>query len=236
MEDAVGLDASRAQQPVVRDLDSAHAWHCCWIRFERREWFEIVSTAEDEVAKGSKVDWWRQPWFKAPTIRQTWGEAQQDLESGAQELFLDLIFVGVADRVGTVINSSYATCMYEQPAAMRHLQDSRPLPPCSGLGAGLLRGLTPFVGMYLLWCVTTQHKARYSCSSKLHTLLDLLFNLLLVYAAMSLSPNSSSNGPLQGTTCVDRTLRLAQCMLTCYALCTTDEREGERGCEGVGAG
>ena len=54
----------------------------------RQEWYEKVSTAEEEVAaKGAHGhDWWSTPWFKVPTIRHTWGEAQAEMHAGSQEL------------------------------------------------------------------------------------------------------------------------------------------------------
>jgi len=71
---------------------------------------------------------------------------------------------------------------------------------CIGVGLGLLHGLAPFLCMCTLWCVETQFKARYSCASKLHTALDQLNNLLLVVAAMGVSPTrghyaASSSAP-----------------------------------------
>jgi hypothetical protein len=165
----------------------------CWKLARRREWFELVSTAEEEVARENlfgEVDWWYTPLLKVPTIRHTWGETQAEVRSGAQELFLDLIFVGVGYRVGNVLMASYYSCAQgiSAPAHARRELAALDGGECIGVGLGLLHGLAPFLCMCTLWCVETQFKARYSCASKLHTALDQLNNLLLVVAAMGVSP------------------------------------------------
>jgi len=53
---------------------------------------------------------------------------------------------------------------------------------------GLLHGFAPFVGMFQIWIYTTASKGKYACNSKVHSALDLLSNLLLVFAAMAISP------------------------------------------------
>ena len=165
----------------------------------RMEWFEAVTTAEDEVAHTwheEEVDWLRLPWFKVPTIRFLWGDSQPELHAGGAELFLDLIFVGVAYRVGNVIKAAIVSCTVQSATSnatgnsMRQLAllaaDAPEL--CAGLGTGILRGLAPFLAMYQIWWSCTLMKAKYSCASKLHTLLDLLNHLLLLYAAMGILP------------------------------------------------
>ena len=53
---------------------------------------------------------WDMPWYQVPIIRHTWGEVQKVQHPGTQELFLDLIFVGLAYRIGDVLAASYYDC------------------------------------------------------------------------------------------------------------------------------
>lgn len=62
--------------------------------------------------------------------------------------------------------------------ARRHLASSGGVERCVGFGPGFLHALAPFLAMYLIWSLETHHKARFSCASKLHTLLDLCGNLV----------------------------------------------------------
>ena len=47
-----------------------------------------------------------------PVVRHLWGDPQYELHPDAQELFLDLIFVGVAFEVGRIMKYSYFSCAY----------------------------------------------------------------------------------------------------------------------------
>ena len=49
-------------------------------------------------------------WYHAPQQRHQWGEAQYELHAGGKELFLDLIFVGVAFEVGVTLKNSFFIC------------------------------------------------------------------------------------------------------------------------------
>lgn len=85
----------------------------CFVK-KRLHWYDVV---EDEHAGGHHghghhhVDtWWNLPWYKTPEVRQMWGESQEHMHAGGQELFLDLIFVGVAYRVGVVMKAAFYAC------------------------------------------------------------------------------------------------------------------------------
>ena len=53
---------------------------------------------------------WDSPWYSVPQLRHMWGEAQHELHPGGQELFLDLIFVGVAFEVGSNLKAAFYKC------------------------------------------------------------------------------------------------------------------------------
>lgn len=133
-------------------------------------------------------------------MRHLWGDTQYELHPEAQELFLDLIFVGVAFRIGSVVKISFYAC---EPtiagnssidasggggAAGGHGSDGAALYPCIGLGLGVWHALAPFVCMYLLWQIETSYRARFAAWSKLHAFSQLVSNMLLLLAAMNISP------------------------------------------------
>eukprot|EP00966_Prymnesium_polylepis_P020496 471669-Prymnesium_polylepis.1 len=60
-----------------------------WIR--REEWYESVHQNHDHGPE----TWWDTPLYEVPKLRHLWGVSQGEVHPGAQELFLDLIFVGV---------------------------------------------------------------------------------------------------------------------------------------------
>ena len=50
------------------------------------------------------------PWYHVPQQRHLWGESQYELHAGGKELFLDLIFVGVAYEVGYALKNAFYAC------------------------------------------------------------------------------------------------------------------------------
>ena len=107
------------------------------------EWYE-----EAEPHEMHKMPtWWDTPWKRVPDVRHLWGEPQYELHPGPQELFLDLIFVGVAYRIGTVLKVAFYSC--DHPG--RRLAEGDYGVECIGLGLGALHSLAPFMCMYLLW-------------------------------------------------------------------------------------
>ena len=53
---------------------------------------------------------WAWRWYHVPELRYQWGDRQHELHAGAKELFLDLIFVGIAYEVGVSLKASMYTC------------------------------------------------------------------------------------------------------------------------------
>lgn len=167
---------------------------------KREAWFERLADGHDHHGEPT---WWNTPWYATPRMRHVWGDPQYEVHPGAQELFLDLIFVGVAYRVGLVLKQAFYNCIDDSSSSMGSygsmsgssdsMSDSssagRRLSPdslyeCVGFGRGALHAIAPFMCMYLLWRIETQHRAKFAVASKLHAVLDLLSNLLLILAAM----------------------------------------------------
>ena len=154
------------------------------VRREREceEWY-----SESPVRDHNKVPaWWSTPLYAVPKMRHLWGEAQYELHPGAQELFLDLIFVGVAYRLGTVLKAAFYACTPpdelaaanyssrqlstvggEAPGGGRQLYyDDR---ECIGLPLGVLHSLAPFMCMYMMWQVETNFRAKFEgCKRSCH--------------------------------------------------------------------
>ena len=140
-------------------------------------------------------------------MRHHWGEPQQPVHTGASDLFLDLVFVGVAYRVGVVLKAAFYSCKPADPYDFSGDESSSgetsqaqgrllvalagEQPRCVGYGLGLFYALAPFMSMYLLWSIEREHKASYKCRSRLNYVLQLLTSLLLVIASMSIDTIAS---------------------------------------------
>ena len=164
-----GLEPLDLKLPWVRDV----------------EWYANPTGASGDHDDGPET-WWDMPRYRTPRVRTLWGCTQNEVHAGAQELFLDLIFVGIAFRVGTVLKDAFYSCDPGDAAGSfsgsASSGDRRP-PRCIGLGLGLLHALAPFMAMYLLWRIETSHRSRFAATSKAHKVLDLLGNLLLTLGA-----------------------------------------------------
>ena len=93
-------------------------------------------------------------------MRHLWGDPQYDIHAGGQELFLDLIFVGVAYRVGLVLKKSFYSCspthITDESSSYGSSSsgDGRRLAAegyleCTSLQVGVLHALAPFMCMYV---------------------------------------------------------------------------------------
>ena len=82
----------------------------CFLRdVQRKDWYDH-STGDDHGDHHAVHTWFNTPFYKRPAVRHHWGEPQQPLHTGATDLFLDLIFVGVAFRVGVVLKAAFYAC------------------------------------------------------------------------------------------------------------------------------
>ena len=78
---------------------------------KRRDYFQRDAEPDHEA-----IDtWWNLPWYEIPHLRHHWGEPQQPVHTGASDLFLDLVFVGVAYRVGVVLKAAFYSCKPADP-------------------------------------------------------------------------------------------------------------------------
>eukprot|EP00966_Prymnesium_polylepis_P119393 2759182-Prymnesium_polylepis.2 len=136
--------------------------------------------------------------FAAPEVRHLWGDPQHTLHAGGQELFLDLIFVGVAYEVGTVLKPAFYSCTQEAAydtagsnttggsgSAGSYSSEAEGYPECIGLARGLLHAVAPFLCMYMLWSIETSYRSRFVARGLLHQGLDLTGNLLLILAVFA---------------------------------------------------
>ena len=139
----------------------------------------------EEEGLSDHASFFNTPLYSIPRVRHLWGDAQQKVHPGGQELFLDLIFVGAAYQVSGVLKPAFYDCV--QPgynatgSSYVHAKDE-----CVGLGLGILHACAPFMSMYLLWVIETRFRAQFLVVSKFHYMLDALGNLLLIFAAMNM--------------------------------------------------
>jgi hypothetical protein len=139
---------------------------------------------------------------RVPSMRHLWGEKQDEVHAGGQELFLDLIFVGVAFRVGECMKKCIKSCTPADEAnsytASSYTANSSYTASsytssysyiCLPFSTALLHSLAPFVCMYTLWEIEKRYRAAFEAgSSAVHSAFDLLNDLLLILAAMNVQP------------------------------------------------
>lgn len=179
---------------------------------QRKEWYDHSNEHGGHGHGHGVATWFNTPLYARPTVRHHWGEPQQPLHTGATDLFLDLIFVGVAYRVGIVMKAAFYACDPDATpfaggsgsasGSVTPEPSGRMLAPssggsdvaCVGFGVGLAYALAPYVCVYLLWSIEREYKASFACSSKLHYFLELLCSLCLVLASMSIDTVASYRG------------------------------------------
>ena len=140
-------------------------------------WHQIIEQKESR-GRCSRI-------YALPQVRHIWGDQQQAVHAGGQELFVDLIFVGAAYRVGQCMKACFYTCTPELSSDV--LLAAEPA-TCLGLGLSLLHSCAPFVCMYTLWDLEKRHTAQFSSQSPAHFSLDLASDLFLILGSMSISP------------------------------------------------
>jgi len=170
---------------------------------QRETWWEVVHDEGHDSHTFSGM------WYQTPRVRHIWGEPQGEVyDPTGQSYFLDLIFVGVAFRVGQVMK----TCMYScADAALAAAGGSGSASAsgvasgsgrllgaasgyddeCLGLGPSVLHSLAPFCCMYTLWEIEKRHRGQFNVDSIFHALLDLVNDLFLILAGMHMQPANS---------------------------------------------
>ena len=148
----------------------------------REEWHKDTS---EENGHHHHPTWFNTKFYHIPRLRHLWGDSQYEVHAGAQELFLDLVFVGVAYQVGVVLKDAFYSCRTDSSEYGSGYNGS-PQPVCVGLWNGIVHALAPFFCMYMLWGIETKMRAQFAISSKVHYVLDALSNLLLIFAGMNM--------------------------------------------------
>ena len=146
------------------------------LRYPERWWHDVPHGGHGETPT-----WWSTPLHRVPHVRHLWGERQHHFDPGAQELFLDLIFVGVAYRVGEVMKAAFYSCtppggdgsggstsgrrlaeLAARGGGGRHLAEAE-YPECVGLALGILHALAPFMCMCPPRPIPNPRPARRAC-------------------------------------------------------------------------
>jgi len=145
--------------------------------------------------------------YHVPLRRHVWGERQYQLHASWGELFLDLIFVGAAYRLGNFVKGSFCEQLSAASASSSsssHASDSSAVDAadggrvlaaqpafaepalCLGPMLGLLYASAFFYCCLRLWLNDLHYRSRFEPSSTFHRALDLLGYLLLVETAASI--------------------------------------------------
>ena len=168
-----------------------------------------VTSSEDTHVGGSR--WAR--WYRVPNPRHNWGVPQYALHASWGDLFLDLIYVGVAFQLGTMIKYSFYSCddgtsasdvsasgsvaaasasgsvsASASGSAGRRLASASAQPECIGLGYGVLYMTAIFVTTFNLWWKDTVFRASFESSDATHRVIDLVQYCFIVIAAGNILP------------------------------------------------
>lgn len=161
------------------------------------------STDGLKLAKGISL-------YSMPLRRHVWGEEQYSLHASWGELFLDLIFVGAAYRLGDLVKYSFcedkSSAAYPSTGGGSYYPPSPAPPPaasdggarqlaakpsdavCVGPAIGILYCIGLFQCCLRLWLADLHYRSRFESTSRCHRLLDLLGYFALVYAAANIKP------------------------------------------------
>eukprot|EP00316_Scyphosphaera_apsteinii_P004126 CAMPEP_0119320848 /NCGR_PEP_ID=MMETSP1333-20130426/53717_1 /TAXON_ID=418940 /ORGANISM="Scyphosphaera apsteinii, Strain RCC1455" /LENGTH=500 /DNA_ID=CAMNT_0007327665 /DNA_START=47 /DNA_END=1546 /DNA_ORIENTATION=- len=179
-----------------------------WLRWpidvgigERRHWSEALKQKPEfgHFSHGHHEPIWASNFYHVPQLRFQWGTHKEELHAGAKDLFLDLIFVGIAYEVGVSLKSSVYLCddgghgyesSSDQGSGSDHGSNYRqlgmagaPLAPCDGLWFGLLHALAPFMAAFMMWGIETRYNARFARNSLVHQALDILSYVFMILIA-----------------------------------------------------
>lgn len=210
---------------------------------QRETWWEVVhSEGHDSHAFSGK-------WYQTPGVRHIWGEPQGEVyDPTGQSYFLDLIFVGVAFRVGQVMKSCIYSCTDASfvgssgsasgssgyaSGSGRLLAGGSNYDQCLPLGPSVLHSLAPFCCMYTLWEIEKRHRGQFNVDSIFHALLDLVNDLFLILAGMHMQPANSYREFRDASLGPARVLVPVLCALTVWMfrigeISLINEREGAR--------
>ena len=175
-----------------------------WPGRESEAWYQQV--VHNTQSHGHHHSGQASPFYEVPHTRLVWGDFQQEIHPGPNELFLDLIFVGVAFRAGNMFKDAIYDCVdpnssdgsdgsdgngsdgssSSSSSSGRRLAGGGQKNQCVGLSLAYLHVLGPFLSMYLLWLVETNYKARFVSSDWLHWVADLAGYFCLVIAGMNM--------------------------------------------------
>ena len=148
--------------------------------------------------------------FHVPKPRHKWGVPQYALHASWGDLFLDLIFVGVAFKIGDTIKDSFFSCgdtgyggssgyggngstFTNSSTYGRHLAagDGGDPADCVGLGYGVLYSAALFASLFFCWNADVQFRGRFEAADTAHRLLDEGQYLLMVVSASNIRPVAS---------------------------------------------
>ena len=155
--------------------------------------------------------------YHVPLRRHVWGERQYQLHASWGELFLDLIFVGAAYRLGNFVKGSFCGQL-SASSSSSHASGSSAVDVadggrvlaaqpsfvepslCLGPMLGLLYASAFFYCCLRLWLNDLHYRSRFEPSSTFHRALDLLGYLLLVETAASIGKAHAYQSSSAGAT------------------------------------
>ena len=163
----------------------------------KRHWLARHFSGSQSHESGHKSAFYS--YFHVPNARHDWGVPQYKLQASWGDLFLDLIFVGVAFQIGTLIKASFFSCedidasssgngSGSGSGAGRRLAGSEALPQCVGIEYGMLYAFALFAPLFLAWYVDVMFRSRYESSDTLHRLLDEMGYFLMAVSASNVRP------------------------------------------------
>jgi hypothetical protein len=110
--------------------------------------------------------------FKPPRQMQHWGQAQAHPHTNWFDLFFDLIFVGAAFQLGTLLKGTVSA-------------------------EGALYFAAIFLSLFMAWSNKLQYDARIDADDLAHKTLDMVEALLVCAAALHIGSGSAQHTPVQ---------------------------------------
>ena len=108
-------------------------------------------------------------WYKPPLVRSDWNESNAHFETEWADLFLDLVYVGAAYKLGTVL-------AYGNTPGGHGPTD----------GDAIMMFVTLFLSFYHSWQALNEFKSRFMTEDYVHQLLELIQTLNLAFGVSHL--------------------------------------------------
>ena len=129
--------------------------------------------------------------YRLPVRRHQWGDQQYELHASWADLFHDLIYVGAAYQLGSVVKASFY-CTEKDGSGSSGSSDGGGGTLCVGLAIGVFYSMALFQCLVRLWLSDLFLHNRYEASDLAHRLHDCVTYLFIAMAASGILPAATA--------------------------------------------